>query len=134
MKPKLSLIAVISLLAFALPGLAAQWTSITPLPDAYDGQSLVYASGYLYQAGGQSTSDGLLDGSNVIYAQVYSDGTIGSWSPTTSLPEAVDYHAGVAASGYVYVLGGQHYNPVDGIPSVYSLDIRCLRYCGSVLP
>jgi hypothetical protein len=99
----------------ALPSLAAPWVQTTSLPDAYFGQSLVYASGYLYQTGGESDNNGILDGTNVFYAQVHSDGTVGNWNLATSLPEAVFYHAGVSANGFVYVLGGEHYNSVDGI-------------------
>ena len=103
------------LCSLALPGLGAPWVQTTSLPDAYDNHSLVYASGYLYQAGGDSSNDGFPAGTNVFYAQVHSDGTIGSWNVATPLPEAVAFHAGVAANGFVYVLGGNHYNPVDGI-------------------
>jgi hypothetical protein len=106
---------IASLLTLALPGLAAPWVQTTSLPDTYTGQSLVYASGYLYQAGGGSRNNGILDGINVFFAQVHIDGTIGSWNAATSLPEAVIYHAGVAANGFVYVLGGEQYDPADGI-------------------
>jgi hypothetical protein len=92
----------------ALPSLAAPWVQTTSLPDTYNGQSLAYSSGYLYQAGGQSGMNGVFDGINVFYAQVHSNGTIGSWNTTTPLPEPVFYHAGVAANGFVYVLGGEH--------------------------
>ena len=102
--------AVASLLTFALPGLAAPWVQTTSLPDGYAGQSLVYSSGYLYQAGGASEMSGFSDGVNVFYSQVHNDGTIGAWNSATPLPEGVCYHAGVAANGFVYVLGGNHFN------------------------
>src|SRR5580658_5146048 len=101
---------LVSLLSLTLPGLGAPWVQTTSLPDTYTYQSLAYASGYLYQAGGTSGSNGIFDGTNVFYAQVQSNGTIGSWNAATSLPESVFYHAGVAASGFVYVLGGDHYD------------------------
>ena len=96
------------LCSLALPGLGAPWTSITPLPDGYDSHTLAYASGYLYNIGGTSQTGGDLDGTNVFYAQVHSDGTIGAWTNATSLPEAVLNHAGVAANDFMYVLGGYH--------------------------
>jgi hypothetical protein len=99
----------------AWPSLAAPWVQTTSLPDAYIGQSLVYVSGYLYQAGGASGINGVTDGANVFYAQVHSNGTIGSWNSGTPLPEPAIYHAGVAANGFVYVIGGETYNPIDGI-------------------
>jgi N-acetylneuraminic acid mutarotase len=105
----------LSLLIVAAPGLAAPWVQTTSLPDGYTGQSLVYSSGYLYQAGGVSFNNGFQDGTNVFYAQVHSDGTIGSWNSAIPLPEAVAYHAGVAANGFVYVIGGVHYSPDYGV-------------------
>ena len=105
----------LSLGFLASPSLAAPWVQTTSLPDTYVGQSLVCASNYLYQAGGYSGNNGIVDGTNVFYAQVHSDGTIGNWNSTTSLPVAVANHAGVAANGFVYVLGGDQYDPTDGV-------------------
>jgi hypothetical protein len=115
MKTSFPIMVVVGLLTLALPGLAASWVQTTSLPDAYVGQSLVYASNYLYQAGGSSDSYGFDDGTNVFYTQVHNDGTIGAWTNATSLPEVVVGGAGVAADGFIYVLGGDHYNPVDGV-------------------
>jgi N-acetylneuraminic acid mutarotase len=106
---------MLCLASLALPGLAAPWVQTTSLPDGYTGQSLAYSSGYLYQAGGVSLNNGFQDGTNVFYAQVHNDGTIGNWNSTTSLPEAVSYHAGVAANGFLYVLGGLHFTDDTGI-------------------
>jgi hypothetical protein len=100
-------------LLFCLLSLAAagqQWTQTTSLPDGYAGQSLVYWNGFLYQAGGASNGNGILDGANVFYAQVHTNGTIGTWNVATALPEFVQYHAGVVVNGFLYVLGGYHYN------------------------
>jgi hypothetical protein len=125
MKPNLSLMAVVGLLSLALPGLGAPWTSITPLPDGYSLHKLAYESGYLYNIGGSSYTDGDEDGTNVFYAQVHNDGTIGAWTNATSLPEAVNTHADVAANGFVYVLGGYHYTDV-------TVDVASgiVYYCG----
>ena len=103
------------LLTLALRGLAAPWVQTTSLPDGYFGHSLAYSSGYLYQAGGFSGNNGIQDGINVFYSQVHSNGTIGSWNSTTPLPEVAAYHAGVAANGFVYVIGGVTFDPVNGI-------------------
>jgi hypothetical protein len=88
MKSNFPIMAVVGLLTSALPSLAAPWVQTTSLPDAYIGHSLVYASNYLYQAGGYSDANGFADGTNVFYAQVHNDGTIGAWTKATSLPEA----------------------------------------------
>src|SRR5262249_40046803 len=57
-----------------------------------------------------SSANAEVDGTNVFYTQVYSNGTIGTWNHTTPLPEAVFDSAGVADSGFVYVIAGVHYN------------------------
>jgi hypothetical protein len=105
-------VLMLSLLSLVLPGLRAQWVQTTSLPAPYSNHTLTYSSGYLYQAGG-STSDTNFGGSNVFYARVDNDGTIGSWNAATPLPDSVAYHAGVTANGFVYVLGGVHYNPSE---------------------
>jgi len=96
-------------------GRAAPWVQTTSLPDAYQLHSLVYASGYLYQAGGASETSGVNDGTNVFYAQVHTNGTIGNWNSATPLPTPIAYHAGVAANGFIYVIGGTHYDPDVGL-------------------
>jgi hypothetical protein len=93
---------------------AASWTATTPLPDAYNGHALVYASGRLYHTGGISFNGGVLDGIKVYSAAVSPSGTVGAWTAGPALPEAVFYHAGAAANGFVYVLGGYHYTDADG--------------------
>jgi len=95
----------------------AQWTQTTSLPDGWAGHSLGYWSGFLYQVAGSSEYSGLPDGDHVFYAQVNANGTVGTWNVATSLPECVVEHAGVVANGFLYTLGGLHYNPDVG-PSV----------------
>ena len=114
MKTNLFFSATASLLSFVTNVLAATWTSLTPLPDGCNSHTLSYASGYLYNIGGTFNSDGDAEGTNVLCAQVHSDGTIGAWTNTTSLPVAVLNHAGVTADGFLYVLGGYHYTDAIG--------------------
>lgn len=109
------MIFISGLLTLAWPGLAAPWVQTTSLPDGYSSHALVYASGFLYQTGGSSDSQGFTDGTNVFYAQVHSNGTIGTWNTATPLPEIIFYHDSVAANGFVYVIGGYHYTDADGI-------------------
>jgi hypothetical protein len=108
MKTSFPIMAVVGLLTLALPGFAAPWVQTTSLPDGYADHALVYASGFLYQTGGASNTNGETDGTNVFYAQVHNDGTIGAWNNATPLPEFVNNHASVAANGFVYVIGGLH--------------------------
>ena len=69
-------------------------------------------------SGGASGLNGILDGTNVFYAQVLSNGTVGSWNSTTPLPEPTIYHAGVTVNGFVYVIGGETYNLANDIFTV----------------
>lgn len=90
------------------------WAEMTPLPDGYQEHCLVYANGFLYNIGGVSDSNSEADGYHVFYSQVYGNGTIGPWNDATPLPEAVFDSAAVAANGYIYVLGGNHYTQATG--------------------
>ena len=88
MKSNLSFIVAVSLLTLAGPGLAAPWVQTTSLPNGYSDHCLVYASGFLYQTGGQSLTEGGDEGTKVFYSQVFSNGIIGAWNKATPLPEA----------------------------------------------
>jgi hypothetical protein len=94
---------------------AAPWTTTTPLPSAYNGHSMVYARGRLYLTAGISQDGGIVEATKVYSAPVGPSGTVGAWTAEPALPEAAFYHAGAAANGFVYVLGGYHYNDVDGV-------------------
>ena len=89
-----------------LPGIDAvtSWsTSGNSLPTAVEGARLVSYNGYIIQTGGYAGSSAFTD---VRKAQVQSDGNIGAWSSTTSLPAGRTYHGSVAYNGYIYVIGG----------------------------
>ena len=104
-----ALALLLSLFSLTLPGLAAPWVQTTSLPEGFTEHSVVYASGFLYHAGGFSIAQG--ESARVFYSQVQSNGTIGAWNVTTPLPAIILDHAGVSANGFVYVLGGNQYTP-----------------------
>jgi len=80
------------------------WASTTSLPAAlYIATSVVY-DGYIYEIGGDNTSSVAV--SSVYYAPINSNGTIGSWTATTSLPYATSAATSVAYNGYIYEIGG----------------------------
>ena len=91
-------------LTVAVPGLAAPWIQTTSLPLGVSDHTMVYASGFLYHAGGVDSING--ESARVFYSQVQSNGTIGVWNETSPLPAVIRDHAGVTANGFVYVLGG----------------------------
>jgi N-acetylneuraminic acid mutarotase len=68
----------------------------------YRHRSVAY-NGYLYVLGGWNA--GYL--ATVEYAQINSDGTIGTWAYTTSFTTAREAFGSVAYNGYIYVIGGQ---------------------------
>lgn len=68
--------------------------------------------GYIYISGGMTSDVSSSDIDTVEYAAINSDGSIGSWSTTTSLPTEVAWHDMFAANGYLYSVGGAFYNDV----------------------
>ena len=105
---RFSVLMVIGFLSLTLPAAGQQWVQTTSLPEGYDAQSLVYWNGFLYQAGGftTNTSGSGVISSNVFYAQVFTNGTIGTWNAATPLPEPTANHGGAVANGFVYVIAG----------------------------
>ena len=100
--------------AIPLAGCASGWTAASPsnqwcykttsLPTAtYRSTSVVY-NGYIYEIGGYNGTSYF---STVDYAPINGDGSVGSWTATTSLPLATDYGISAAYDGYLYFMGGQ---------------------------
>lgn len=76
----------------------------TPLPyTLYRYLCGVVNNNFIYAIGG--IADGSTT-SSVLYAPILGDGTVGQWTPTTSLPEPLQLHGTVANNGYLYVIGG----------------------------
>ena len=103
---------VLGALSFVLTATGAPWVQTTSLPEGFSDHTMVYASGFLYLAGGFSPIFG--ESERVFYSQVQSNGTIGAWNVTTPMPAKIFAHASVAANGFVYVLGGYHYTDATG--------------------
>lgn len=92
------------------------WTSTTGLSGVYTPGCIAYsrsfaANGYLYTVGGLAASDcstaGTSSFATVAYAPLGRDGTVGSWTATSSLNTARYHFALAVYGGYVYVIGGQ---------------------------
>jgi hypothetical protein len=66
--------------------------------------AVVVYNGYIYNIGGLNASGTTL--ANVYYATINSNGTIGTWNSTTSLPQVMRAHSAVAYNGYLYTFGG----------------------------
>ena len=78
-------------------GTLSNWTSTTDTtPNAWSGASVVVNNNYIYMLGGD-TGSGYDD--SVTYAAINPDGSIGSWTATSSLPETLS--GGAAAFALV---------------------------------
>ena len=84
-------------------GTIGTWTATTPLLVAVDLATSVVYNGYVYEIGGWNGSANF---ATVDYAPINSNGTIGSWTATTSLPVATSSATSVVYNGYVYEIGG----------------------------
>jgi hypothetical protein len=76
---------------------------ISMLPQGVSDHQCFTANGFLYCAGGYG-DNGVID--KVWYAKINSDGYLGEWNETTSLPYAVSSHQCFTANGFVYCAGG----------------------------
>jgi hypothetical protein len=87
-------------------GTIGSWAPTLSFTNGRDSLGSVAYNGYLYVVGGTATgTSGLND---VQYAPINSDGTVGTWNPTTSMPAAIYNQATVAYNGYLYVIGGNN--------------------------
>ena len=99
-------------------GTTGSWYTTTGFTTARFSHTSVVYNGYLYVIGGSNVSNIYND---VQFAPINADGTIGSWTATTSFTSARQNHTSVAYNGYLYVLGGwngitTYYNTVQYAP------------------
>jgi N-acetylneuraminic acid mutarotase len=86
-------------------GSLGSWVSTTPLPEPRGhGQAAVVYEGIIYEIGGEGP--GSIVHNTVYYAKTNPDGTVGSWSLTTSLPLAIEEHSAVVLDKMLWVIGG----------------------------
>ncbi len=80
-------------------------TTSTPFNVARSGLTAIAYANNLYVLGGYDGANYLSD---VQYAQISTtDGSVGSWSYTTSLPNPLSDADGFAVNGYMYLIGGR---------------------------
>src|SRR5439155_1923549 len=84
-------------------GTIGAWSPTTSFTTARYGHSSVVYGGHLYVIGG---NNGSVASADVQIAPIKSDGTLGTWTPTTALRVARNYHTSVVLDGYLYVAGG----------------------------
>ena len=89
-------------------GTLGAWRFTTALPNANYVTKMAYHKGYLYWLGGESTtSSPTTHYYQAYYAQVNSDGQIGSWVASTNTVELHALAAVVAYGDYIYQVGGE---------------------------
>jgi hypothetical protein len=92
--------------AFSEPPVAMQWIQTSSLPQGgLTDHQAVYYNGYVYAVGGRANSAPSAT-NTVFYAVVNSNGSIGPWQQTTSLPVPTAAHGAAAYNGKMYVWGG----------------------------
>lgn len=86
--------------------ISSAWsTASTPFSVARSGAAVVAYANNLYIFGGYDGSNYLSDSQ---YAKIStSDGSIGNWTYTTSLPGPLSQADGFAVNGYMYLIGGR---------------------------
>ncbi len=84
--------------------IASNWTSTTAFNVARSGHVAVAYANNLYILGGYDGTNYLSD---VQFAQIASNGTVGAWKYTTSLPTPLRQADGFASNGYMYMFGGR---------------------------
>jgi hypothetical protein len=101
-------------------GSVGAFAATTNLNTAVSAANAVVINGYMYMVGGK-TADNVTTGiATVQYAKVNSDGTLGTWSTTTTGMPAARSSAGVATyNSYLYVTGGQDNAGGGGTNSYY---------------
>ena len=85
-------------------GTVGNWTSTTVLPSGLENSTSVVYNGYVYEIGGIEGNSSAVN--TVYYAPLNSNGTVGNWTATTVLPNALYNATSVATNGYVYEIGG----------------------------
>lgn len=84
-------------------GSIGAWQSTTAVPDAMDAASAVAYNGYIYMIGGGDSGG---DVNTAYYAPLNANGTVGTWSTTSTLPAVMRRAEATINNGYVYLVGG----------------------------
>lgn len=85
-------------------GSLGTWQSTNSFTEARDGHAAAVHNGVMYVVGGRNIGGTTL--SSIQYAPIKSDGTVGTWTATTSFTQARRFPELLTYNGYLYVLGG----------------------------
>lgn len=84
--------------------IGSAWSTSTAFNVARNGHTTIAYANNLYVLGGFDNTNYLND---VQFTQINSDGTVDSWSYSTSLPQRIRQADGFAVNGFMYLFGGR---------------------------
>jgi len=102
-------------------GTLGTWTTASGIPQDLSGAELVVYKNKAYLIGG--FTDSTNTSSNVYSCDIYSDGTIGSWVPVSTLPISLGYCQALMIGNYLFIIGGQS-NSSTYLNTVYRAKIN----------
>jgi N-acetylneuraminic acid mutarotase len=109
-------------------GTIGTWTSSTALPIAVYADTAVVSNGYIYEFGG--TTNGTDYQTISYYAPLNANGTIGTWTAGTALPQGLRIATSVTYNGYIYEIAGQA-STGNPIATTYYIAINAAGVTGS---
>ncbi|MEO6513663.1 MAG: hypothetical protein ABIR37_03170 [Candidatus Saccharimonadales bacterium] len=86
-------------------GTVGTWTSTTAFTNTRYQLGMVAYNGFLYVLGGQHISTYYSD---VLYAPINANGTVGTWTATSSMVNTLSDMGTTVYDGYLYVMGGRN--------------------------
>lgn len=105
----LTCMGILVFLFIAVGAQAFTWNATSALPEGRRGMCLVYYNGYVYCLGGRPADEGSTSihaVNTVYYAAVNSDGSLGTWAATSTLPGLRADGGAAAYDGRMYYWGG----------------------------
>ena len=100
-------------------GTLGTWTTSTSLPGIVGNSQAIVTNSRVYLLGGHNGSSYV---STVYTAPINPDGTLGTWTTSTSLPGVLGYSQAIVTNSRVYLLGG--YNGSAFTSIVYTAPIN----------
>lgn len=96
------------------------WSNSGSLPAALSASQAIVTKNRVYLLGGINSSENNV--STVYTAPINSDGTLGAWTTTTSLPDVVSRAQAVVTKNRVYLMGGHRNSAI--VSTVYTAPIN----------
>jgi N-acetylneuraminic acid mutarotase len=101
-------------------GTLGAWVTYTSLPEPIRALTAIVTKNRVYICGGTNSSVTAV--STVYTAVINSDGTLGTWITSTSLPSTLAIPQTIVTKNRVYLLGGQ--DTINNVSTVYSAPIN----------